>query len=88
MMMKYRKKPVVMEAFKWTGDIDQTEDPEWICDAIRSHQVYFSGTPVQMLITTPEGTKRADQGDWIIKDVNGEIYPCKRYIFEKTYEPA
>ena len=41
-----------------------------------------------LLIKTPEGTMRADPGDWIIRGVKGEIYPCKPDIFEATYEPA
>ena len=87
--MKFRKKPVVIEAFRWTGDIDQTEDPEWIVDKIRSGDVFFvnSGTSqVFMQITTLEGAMTADIGDWIIKGVKGEIYPCNPDIFEATYE--
>lgn len=41
-----------------------------------------------LLIHTLEGVMRADKGDWIIKGVNGELYPCKPDIFEKTYEPV
>ena len=43
--MKYRKKPVVIEAFKWTGEPDQTEDPEWIIAAIKKGIVTFSNDP-------------------------------------------
>jgi hypothetical protein len=88
-MGMYRKKPVVIEAFKWTGGPDQTEDPEWIIDAIGAGKVRFKdqGTPsVSMLIDTLEGTHRANQGDWIIKGVKGEIYPCKDDIFRMTYD--
>lgn len=90
-MAKYRKKPVVIEAFKWTGDKEQTEDPEWIVDAIKRLDVGFenSGTPdVVLLIDTLEGTMRASRGDYIIRGVQGEIYPCKPDIFELTYEKA
>ena len=59
--MKYRKKPVVIEAFV-------TDEP--------------------MDIETLEGTMHASAGDYIITGVNGEKYPCKPDIFEKTYEPA
>lgn len=39
--MKYRKKPVVIEAFKWTGDMNQVEDPEWIIEAIKKGTIWF-----------------------------------------------
>lgn len=87
--MKFRKKPVVIEAFQWTGGLDQTEDPVWICDAIRRGEVYFVKCPspdVEMVIKTLEGDHTAKRGDWIIKGVKGELYPCKPDIFEATYE--
>lgn len=90
-MSEYRKKPVVIEAFRWTGGPDQTENPQWCVDAILAGTVRFenSGTPdVAMLIDTLEGTHRANQGDFIIKGVKGELYPCKPDIFALTYEPA
>lgn len=85
----YRKKPVVIEVFVWTGGPDQTEDPEWAVAAIKAGKIRFEGrgTPdVALLIDTLEGTHRADQGDYIIQGVEGEIYPYKPGIFEKTYE--
>jgi len=86
--MKYRKKPIVVEAFQWTGGPDQTEDPEWICEAIRRKRARFIyiGKQCHFLIVTPEGTMEASQGDYIIRGVNSEIYPCKPDIFEKTYD--
>lgn len=90
-MSFWRKKPVVIEAFRWTGGPDQTEDPVWVVEAIGAGTVTFEnvGTPqVKLLIRTLEGVMRADQGDWIIKGVSGELYPCKPDIFDKTYEPA
>lgn len=87
--MQYRKKSVVIEAFKWTCGPDQTEDPKWIVDAIKAGSVRFEneGTPsVILLIDTSEGTHRANQGDWIIQGVKGELYPCKPDIFAATYE--
>lgn len=87
-MSKYRKKPVVIEAFKWTGGPDQTEDPEWIVEAIQNETVWFDdvGTPVVLVIETLEGRMFARPGEWIIRGVKGEIYPCKPDIFEATYE--
>lgn len=87
--MEFRKKPVVIEAFQWTGDETQTEDPVWIVEAIKDGRVIFinSGTPkVTLAIRTLEGTMIAQVGDWIIKGVKGELYPCKPDIFETTYE--
>lgn len=84
--MKYRKKPVVIEAFKWTGGPEQTEDPEWIIDAIKGGAVWF-GTGC-MYIKTLEGTHKANPGDYIIRGVAGELYPCKPDIFEQTYDEA
>lgn len=85
--MKYRKKPVVIEAFQWFGSPEQSEDPEWICDAINYGEAYFlnDGTH-EFYIKTLEGDLRVTPGDFIIKGVKGEIYPCKPDIFEMTYE--
>lgn len=84
-MSRFRKKPVVIEAFQWTGGPDQTEDPVWIVDAIKAGTVRVQD-PV-LVIDTLEGAMRANVGDWIIKGVKGEIYPCKPDIFAATYEP-
>lgn len=87
--MKYRKKPVVINAFKWTGDMFQNEDPEWIVEAIQEGKVYFSNIgkeDIVMKIETLEGTHSANRGDYIIQGVKGELYPCKPDIFEMTYE--
>lgn len=84
----YRKKPIVIEAFKWTGDEHQTEDPDWMCDALREKRAWFNniGTEeVTLEIETLEGNHKANRGDWIIKGVKGELYPCKDDIFRMTY---
>jgi hypothetical protein len=76
-MAKYRKKPVVIEAFQLNKN-NWDELQEW-CDG-QQH-------PVEgIFINTLEGKMTANFGDWIIKGVNGEFYPCKPDIFEKTYE--
>ena len=87
--MKYRKKPVVIEAFQWTGGPDQTEDPEWIIDAMRIGEEEINGAWVKdghLIIMTLEGLMRANPGDYIIQGIKGEIYPCKSDIFEQSYE--
>lgn len=87
--MKYRKKPVVIDAFKWTADIDQVDDPTWAIEAIREGRITIicGGTPhVTLIIRTLEGEMTAHQGDYIIRGIKGELYPCKPDIFEATYE--
>lgn len=89
--MRYRKKPVVIEAFQWTGGPEQEEDPEWIVRAIKNGVAWFEneGTPeVIFMIQTLEGVHEASVGDYIIHGIAGEIYPCKPDIFQATYEPA
>lgn len=89
--MKYRKEPVVVEAFQWFGDNRQTEDPEWIVEAIKNGKAKVDfvnslhrAIPV-LRITTLEDIMTANQGDYIIQGIQGEIYPCKQDIFEATY---
>ena len=81
--MKYRKKPVVVEAFRFGYD----DMPERFLDADRHSGDVFDNC---VLIETFEfkGTVVARKGDWIICGVDGEIYPCKHSIFVKTYEPV
>jgi len=80
-LFKYRKKPVVVEAFRLGVD----ERPEWIDDAITVGNVRVINEN-NMAITTLKGVMIADKGDWIIKEIKGELYPCKPDIFEQTYE--
>ena len=87
--MKYRTKPVIIDAFNWTGGPDQEEDPEWIVDAIKEGNAWFkkAGSPsVKFYIKTLEGTMEAAVGDYIIQGAQGEIYTCKPEIFRATYE--
>lgn len=89
--MRFQKRPVQIEAFQWTASMDQAEDPEWIISAINDGRVWFdrdSQYNVEMIICTLEGNMIAKPGDWIIKGVAGEIYPCKPEIFERTYTPV
>lgn len=86
-MAQFKKKPVVIEAFRWTGDPDQEEDPVWIKEAINQGKVYYQGGDSPYLtIETLEGAMRASVGDWVIRGIKGEIYPCKPDIFAATYE--
>lgn len=77
---KFRKKPVVIEAVEWKGEIDDVIK-EFIKD---SHT--FTNDRRSLIITTLEGEMEALIGDFIIKGVKGELYPCKPDIFWQTYE--
>jgi hypothetical protein len=86
--MKYRKKPVVIEAVCFDGSIQSADTiEEWSGGKTACHGV---GSPITLalFIKTTEGEMRADPGDWVIKGVKGEFYPCKPDIFAATYEPA
>lgn len=78
MIKKYRKKPVIIEAIQWTGK-NLSE-----IDNFMGGTVGNKGTI--LVINTLEGDMEASIGDYIIKGVNGEFYPCKPDIFGKTYE--
>ena len=87
--VKYKKKPIAIEAFQWTGGPDQVEDPEWIVDKIKDGTVTFydlDNSEVMLYIQNIDGTNMVSQGDYIIKGIKGEIYSCKPDIFEMTYE--
>lgn len=89
--MKYRKKPVVIEAIQWNG-INLEEIKQFAGDSLEYHicdtawEVGKGKPHVSIKIKTLEGVMSASEGDYIIRGVNGEIYPCKPDIFEKTYE--
>ena len=82
MTRAYRKKPVVIEAVQWTG-----ENHAEMCEFI-DPEVFEIIPRVGLVIHTLEGDHHASPGDYIIKGVNGEFYPCKPDIFAKTYESA
>ena len=82
-MAKYRKKPVVIEAMLLTeGNLEQVE--KWCGGDIKGTALHRSERVLD--IQTLEGEMRANIGDWIIRGVKGEFYPCKPDIFEQTYE--
>lgn len=87
--MKYKKKPVVIEAVQYNG-LNTDEIKKFVGDNLEIDCVRdgSDGTPVwfDLKIKTLEGIMTASKGDFIIKGVNGEFYPCKPDIFEKTYE--
>lgn len=87
--MKYRKKPVEIEAFRFYVD----PMPDWFMDKVTSNEVILhncdyrtEGNLAYCIIKTLEGEMRGNGGDYIIRGVQGEIYPCKPDIFEETYD--
>ena len=88
-MAKFRKKPVVIEAFRLNERGLIAED--WFWDAVTRNDIIthcfgkHEPDPAWCEIKTLEGTMIANAGDYIIQGVNGEIYPCKADIFQKTY---
>lgn len=83
-MAKYRKKPVVIEAVQYTGENDQ-EVFEFCKYSLCGFRALNCG---EFIINTLEGRHIASVGDYIIKGVAGEFYPCKPHIFAETYEDA
>ena len=79
--MKFRKKPVVIEAVQWKGD-----NAEEILKFTNANEEKSMAFPSYIMIRTLEGDMNANKGDWIIKGVKGEFYQCKPDIFEETYE--
>ena len=89
--MKFRKKPVVIEAVQWQGkySFPGDERPDWFRDQVNSmREIGLCADNRTLIIKTREGEMRAEPGDWIIKGVAGEFYPCKPDIFEQIYEAA
>lgn len=86
-MAKFRKKPVVIDAVQF--DAGSPSPAVSFAGTDRAYLVGDGDGPVDyMIIKTLEGDMRADDGDWIIKGVKGEFYPCKPDIFAATYDPA
>lgn len=87
---QYRKKPVVIEAMQFEpfDGRNGREVSEWVGDAFVGSRSHKDGRFFQLSIRTLEGTMTALPGDWLIKGVAGEVYPCKPDIFAATYEPV
>lgn len=89
--MKYRKKPVVIEAFKFVGCFKgfavEPYPPCWVFDGLDTGVLTFDSQG-DLYVNTLEGKMLVSIGDYIIKGIQGELYPCKPDIFEATYELA
>lgn len=89
--MKFRKKPVVIEAFQYDGDFIYSDGkpyvPEWAMEA-NENGTFVWRDQGDLYVKTLEGVMLVNVDDFVIQGVAGEIYPCKPDIFEKTYEPV
>ena len=84
MIKQYRKRPIVIRAVQWTGD-----NFDEICEFVKDQPITLYKNDfgfIRLLIETLEGDMRAEVGDYIIRGVHGEYYPCKPNIFAETYE--
>ena len=79
--MKYRKKPIVIEAYQFNGPDSFVNVPYEF-----GHAIFPDTNSGEWRICTLEGELTVSKGDWVIKGIKGEFYPCKPDIFEKTYE--
>ena len=86
--MKYRKKPVVIEAFMFGLEVPPKwfEESQAVSYGPGINQTNGDGMPEDAFIETLEGKLRVQHYDWVIRGVKGELYPCKPDIFEMTYE--
>lgn len=94
-MSKYRKKPVEIEAFQYDGDLKGSDGnyyvPDWAVKAFEEGIMCYDSwdereEPCELFINTLEGKHHVSVNDYVIQGVNGELYPCKPDIFEKTYD--
>lgn len=87
MSKQFRKKPVVVEAVQFTGRGSEDECLAFISpEYVASYNMAGNPETTPIKLHTLEGVMEASPGDWIIKGVQGEFYPCKPDIFEQTYE--
>lgn len=95
-MYQFRKKPVVIEAFRFDGDLIGSDGkpyvPEWAMTAFKNGILFYQsqndGPPCELFAKTLEGDMHVSVDDYVIQGVSGEIYPCKPNIFEMTYDPV
>ena len=83
--MKFKKKPVVIEAIQYGGSKESCREMKRVFGKKFQNCLYFAESG-NMYISTLEGKMLVDIGNWVIKDTDGWLYPCKKDIFEMTYE--
>lgn len=82
--MRYRKKPVVVDAWRYDPACPPDQRPIWVRDTTRVTDPM--NIPPRLIVMTLEGRLLAMPGDWLIKGVKGEVYPCAPDVFAATYE--
>lgn len=86
-MATYVKRPIEVEAFQWVWPVkDSVEIPSWAQHALLVGKLRPGPGTQVLIIKTLEGEMTAQPGDWVIKGVKGELYPCKDEIFRNTYD--
>ncbi len=92
--MRYQSNPVIVEAFKYDGDLKGSDGkyyvPDWAVEAYEKRIMYYKAMrigepPYELFIDTPAGTLHVNVGDYVIKGVKDELYPCKPDIFRERY---
>lgn len=94
--MKYTKKPVEVEAFKYNGDFKDRNGnwcvPDWAVKAFENHILHYNSIAFdkepELFVDTLEGTHMVRYGDYIVRGIKGELYNVRSDIFEATYEMA
>lgn len=95
-IMKYQKKPVIVDAFQYDGDLKGTDGnyyvPDWAVEAYEKGIMHYGvlklgESPYELFVDTVEGTRHVSVGDYVIRGIKGELYPCKPDIFIESYEP-
>jgi len=87
-MSKYQRKPIIVDAFRWTGGPDQTEDPEWAVAAIKAGIIRFENdgrVEVRLVIHNAHGAQVAKPGDYLTRHESGQLTTCDPGVFHATY---
>jgi hypothetical protein len=88
-MAKFKTKNVMIDAYHVLDTVSDTHEvPKWLIDAIINGRVTLIDKDKKFSVKTLEGTMQGNVGDWIIRGIEGELYPCKHSIFIAKYEPA
>lgn len=92
-MSLWRKRPTQVEAYRWYGpEAEREHAPEWLVEAMKRGEVYVQFPDDEarrcMDIVTDRGVVTAKPGDWIIRGIEGELYPCTHSVFVATYDPV
>lgn len=91
-MAQYRRLPVIVDAFQWTGGPDQTEDPQWMVDAMKAGEIEIDtsmGSQPRLVVQMGMGYRGSHaSGVWVVRDAIGKIRTLSPSEFANTYEPV